>query len=93
MEINGNTDTKLINPFHATDLFLYPLKTLENQRFFIFQWVSKKVSGMKWVKLNMYLIARINKPGITTNSKPRKTMLTQQSKTLNGNNHTKGSQR
>ena len=41
----------------------------------------------------MYLIARINNPGITTNSKPRKTMLTQQSKTLNGNNHTKGSQR
>ena len=36
MEINRNTDTKLINPFHATDLFLYPVKTSENQRFFDF---------------------------------------------------------
>ena len=30
------TDTKTIervNPFHATGLFLYPLKTSENQRF------------------------------------------------------------
>ena len=39
----------------------------------------------------MYLFARISKPGTRTNSKLRKTMLTQQSKTLNGNNHTKGS--
>ena len=23
----------IVNPFHATDLFLYPLKTSENQRF------------------------------------------------------------
>ena len=33
----------LINPFHATDLFWYPLKTC-------FQGVSKEISGMKWVK-------------------------------------------
>ena len=25
-----------LNKFHATDPFLYPLKTLENQRFFMF---------------------------------------------------------
>ena len=31
--INANDDNNLINPFHATDLFWYPLKTSENQRF------------------------------------------------------------
>ena len=25
---------RLVNPFHTTGLFLYPLKTSENQRFF-----------------------------------------------------------
>ena len=35
-----------INPFHATGLFWYPLKTSENQRF---QGVSKETSDMKWV--------------------------------------------
>ena len=34
-----------INPFHATDLFRYPVKTW-------FQGVSKEISGMKWVKKN-----------------------------------------
>ena len=29
------------NPFHAIDIFWYPLKT--------FQGVSKEISGMKWV--------------------------------------------
>ena len=37
----------------------------------------------------MYLIAAIHKPGTRTRSKVNKTMLTQQSKTLNGKNHTK----
>ena len=36
-----------INPFHATGLFWYPLKTSENR----FQGVSKETSGMKWVKV------------------------------------------
>ena len=40
----------LLNPFHAPDLFWYPLETSENQRFFCFQGASKKISGMKWVK-------------------------------------------
>ena len=40
---------KLFNPFHATGLFLYFLKTSEKQKFFnIFR--GKKASGMKRVK-------------------------------------------
>ena len=36
---------------HATSLFLYPLKTLEKQRFSdVFRGVQKETSGMKWVK-------------------------------------------
>ena len=35
----------VIKPFHATDLFLYPLKV-----FWCFQGVSKEISGRKWVK-------------------------------------------
>ena len=34
------------NPFHATGLFRYPLKT---SVFWCFQGVSKETSGMKWV--------------------------------------------
>ena len=30
---NKVTNLNLINPFHATGFFLYPLKTSENQRF------------------------------------------------------------
>ena len=45
----------LLNPFHATGLFLYPLKTSEKQRFSevfrCFQGVSKWTSGMKWVNI------------------------------------------
>ena len=37
------------NPFYATGLLLYPLKTSENQRFSCFQGVQKKTSGMKQV--------------------------------------------
>ena len=36
-----------LNPFHATDLFWYSLKTPENQAF---SGVLKEISGMKWVK-------------------------------------------
>ena len=40
-----------INPFHATGLFLYPLKALENLRFpDIFGGYKKQTNGMKWVK-------------------------------------------
>ena len=39
------------DPFHATDLFWCPLKTSEKLKvFWCFQGVSKKISGMKWVK-------------------------------------------
>ena len=46
-------EISIFNPFHATDLFQYPLKTSENQRFSdVFQGVLKETSGMKWVKKN-----------------------------------------
>ena len=32
-EVHQMPDTEYVNPFHATDLFLYLLKTSENQRF------------------------------------------------------------
>ena len=37
------------NPFHATRLFLYPLKTSENVLFSDVFRGSKDTSGMKWV--------------------------------------------
>ena len=37
------------NPFHATGLFLYPLKIVENQRFSdVFQGIYRENNGMKW---------------------------------------------
>ena len=41
--------TKSLNPFHATDLFWYPLIFFEVFR--CFQGVSKEISGIKWVNL------------------------------------------
>ena len=38
-----------INPFHATDLFWYLLKTSDVFSD-VFIGLSKKISGMKWVK-------------------------------------------
>ena len=39
------------NSFHATNLFLYPLKTSENQTFSdVFGGVWKENSGVKWVQ-------------------------------------------
>ena len=35
------------NPFHATGLFLYPLKTSENLWFSVFSVAIKRDSGMK----------------------------------------------
>ena len=41
---------EIINPFHATGIFRYPLKTSENLRFSdVFGGVSKETSGMTWV--------------------------------------------
>ena len=46
---------KEVNPFHATDLFLHPLKTSENQRFSVFSGGIEKERGMKWVKNIRYV--------------------------------------
>ena len=40
---------KLHNPFYATGVFLYPLKSAENLVFWSFQGAYKETSGMKWV--------------------------------------------
>ena len=39
-------------PFHATDLFWYSLKTLENLWFSKEKGVSKEIRGMKWVNFD-----------------------------------------
>ena len=41
----------LINPFHSTILFLYPLKTLENQ---MFPRGIERDSTMKWIKIEKW---------------------------------------
>ena len=48
-EVGFRRDKNLIiNPFHATALFLYPLKKSENLRFSdIFMEVKKKISAIK----------------------------------------------
>ena len=48
--------SNVLNPFHATGLFRYPLKTSENLGFLIFLGVSKETSGMKWVSENAHSI-------------------------------------
>ena len=44
---------ELFNPYHATDLFLYPLKT-ENLRFSnVFRGIDE-TSSMKWLHLPLF---------------------------------------
>ena len=50
------------NPFHATGLFLYPLKSSENQRFSYVFMGYRKTSGMKWVNPR-----HLEKLGVDTN--------------------------
>ena len=52
-----------VYPFHATDLFRYPLKTSESQRLSdVFGGgrgrggVSKEISGMKWVNAILFIV-------------------------------------
>ena len=40
-----------INPFHSSILFLYPLKTLENQ---MFSGGIERDSSMKWIKIEKW---------------------------------------
>ena len=42
--IKPQQNASSINPFYATDLFWYPLKTLENQRFSDVFWGYQKIS-------------------------------------------------
>ena len=45
-------DSNKVNPFHATGLFLYPLKTLENQSFFdVFRSYRIRKSSVAWNRL------------------------------------------
>ena len=45
--MSKNVKTLDYIPFYATGLFLYPVKTSENQRFLMFSEVVKKKGGMK----------------------------------------------
>ena len=50
----------LISPCHATGLFLYPLKTSENQRFSdVFRGYRKRPVAWNWLKRIMIVISRI----------------------------------
>ena len=45
-----------LNPFHATNLFLYPPKSIKKSPvFWHFQGVWKETSGMKWVQMSLIL--------------------------------------
>lgn len=45
----------MLSPFHATVLFLHPLKTPENQSLFkCYQGVSEEAKDVKWVKFGSY---------------------------------------
>ena len=44
------TNIHHINPFRVTGLFLYPLKTSKNQRFFYVFRGYRKIRGMKFQK-------------------------------------------
>ena len=39
------------NPFHVTGLFLYPLKTSENQSFLVFSGGIEQTSDVKWANV------------------------------------------
>ena len=47
-----NSYPEFLNPFHATGLYQYPLKTSENlEVFWCFLAVLKETTGMKWVNI------------------------------------------
>ena len=56
----------LINPFHAVDIFLYPLKIWENQRFFrVFRGYRKRTvpwngSNLQWLKYFLNCFTKCN---------------------------------
>ena len=51
----NNWHVTSLHPFHTTDLFWYPLKTSENQKFSdVFKGVAKEISVMKWVNIISY---------------------------------------
>ena len=45
---------KSLNPFHATGLFVYPLKTSEN---FWYPDVSREYRRSKWYEMSSYVIS------------------------------------
>ena len=50
----------IINPFHTTGPFLYPLKTSENHEvFWCFQGIKKETSGMKWVTIFFFFTIKL----------------------------------
>ena len=45
----GNIGTKSVNQFHAIGLSLYPVKTVESQRFSDVSRGTKESTGLNWV--------------------------------------------
>ena len=62
---------KLFNPFHAIGLFLYPLKTSENLRFFdVFRGYRKR--PVAWKGLNSFQKKIINAGDMILKNEPKK---------------------
>ena len=55
-------ESRFVNPFYATGLFLYPLKTKKKSAVFTYaKRVLKEASGMEWVKNASYsLLLKVN---------------------------------
>ena len=65
---------KLLNSFHTTGLFLYPLQTSEEV--FCFLEVKKETNGMKWVNEDSSHAPVIRQKGESQDGGSKKTKLT-----------------
>ena len=43
-----------LHPLQVTGIFLYPLKTSENENLRYFQWIYEDTCGIKWVNTPLY---------------------------------------
>ena len=56
-------------PFYSNDNFMYPLKTSELERFYVFRGIDTETGSLKWVSENVEMkMLNINKTEIVTES-------------------------
>ena len=46
---------RIVNTFHVNGLFLYPMKTSENQLFSVVFWGYRKISDIKWANYSFFI--------------------------------------